>query len=529
MAYPEKKFIKALGKKFNLNDTDSELKIFDVLWELFQIGRKYDKDNKNKISESLSQNYLHLIAAILNKRNFNEFLPGDVILPHSISNNVFKRIKSFPLFPKRTRLPATGNMPISAALGPKKFVIFSDHHMTEKRHRHNYFSKNKSLYKDVLRYYSDEGYGLIENGDVEEYVIFEPTIKIANGYNNLIDKSGGPLGFDRDVGKVDWNDLRNRRTQNRIKILTSILDDNRDLYDLIDEKFASKGDRYYTRITGNHDMYLKTELIDLLPVNIKKNLCDALRITHIDRLRNVVIDEPRYFITHGHQFDASTLPQHAWALGEVYSETMACFIQGADRIWDTQKTLQWRKSARPKEFRNILASGKPDTNLPAINLQPLGINFSFNIETILESLMNNHEIAWEYFDHESQLLAVTEEVFKGDEYFKVRHLSETKLVEKLDYFYSHTDIKHFKHEPKLIIGHTHEPRRNAKKGETVPHLATNYLNSGSAGRFENLIWGIELADGKEKIISWSKEGNTMKRYRWGPSSIGTLNRRSYPH
>jgi hypothetical protein len=29
-----------------------------------------------------------------------------------------------------------------------------------------------------------------------------------------------------------------------------------------------------------------------------------------------------------------------------------------------------------------------------------------------------------------------------------------------------------------------------------------YLNSGAAGRFEGLLWGVELRDGQAQVISW---------------------------
>ena len=54
---------------------------------------------------------------------------------------------------------------------------------------------------ELLDYYADEGFGLIENGDVEEYTIFEPTIKIANGYNNLINKQPDTL-FEHLAGEM---------------------------------------------------------------------------------------------------------------------------------------------------------------------------------------------------------------------------------------------------------------------------------------------------------------------------------------
>ena len=501
----KKDFIQYIGYQYNLRKKTIDIPIFYVFWELYQIGDRYRKEKKTAIEEGLDENYKALIASIMGTSQFREYTGRDTIQEHTIDHNVFTRVKTITYRSKES-MPLGGNIsninppnidPIrrlnfphtrpqpNLNKGPINFVIFSDHHMTEKGHRHNYFEKNKELYMELLDYYADEGFGLIENGDVEEYTIFEPTIKIANGYNNLINKQPDTL-FEHlageNVGSINWEHLRVQRIKNRKEILPRIIEDNIELYELIDDKFAKKGSDYYTKVTGNHDPYLAQDLILTLPKNFRDNLCDVLKIHHkpIGGRQEYL----KYFVTHGHQFDSSTLPQHAFALGEVFSETLGWTIQGADRIWNASKTEPWRNPNKQVAFRNILATAKPMSN-PDSLFSGFGIGIDIAAEIVIEILMQGHEIAWEYFDNSSRIQAFQQEVMTGDEYFKVRHLSETVLVAELEKYYGHTDIRDWAHKPKLIIGHTHEPRSHPKRLTTKNGTTPYYLNSGSAGRFEN--------------------------------------------
>jgi len=78
--------------------------------------------------------------------------------------------------------------------------------------------------------------------------------------------------------------------------------------------------------------------------------------------------------------------------------------------------------------------------------------------------------------------------------------------------------------PKLICGHTHEPRQNAvfptDPGESEPwerpdmHRGASYLNSGSAGRYENLVWGVEIVGEEDRIVSWSRIDGALTKITW---------------
>jgi hypothetical protein len=52
------------------------------------------------------------------------------------------------------------------------------------------------------------------------------------------------------------------------------------------------------------------------------------------------------------------------------------------------------------------------------------------------------------------------------------------------------------------------------------------MNTGSAGRFENLIWCIEITGGTARVYSWSNSGTAThlvkKKVRWESNDNGKL-------
>src|SRR5262245_31902719 len=161
--------LKLVGKAYQLK-TDGDIEMFDDLWEVYQVGNKYRRDNEKALREEVERSYSTLTEIIQTKTARN---PG----------NGFRRIGT-----------AQNN----------NLVIFSDHHMTYRGHRHDYFFKfNFPLYYEVLRYYADGGFALVENGDMEELVIFEPTLTETQRRRKLVKK---PLGID-DIGNINWDEL----------------------------------------------------------------------------------------------------------------------------------------------------------------------------------------------------------------------------------------------------------------------------------------------------------------------------------
>jgi hypothetical protein len=141
-----------------------------------------------------------------------------------------------------------------------------------------------------------------------------------------------------------------------------------------------------------------------------------------------------------------------------------------------------------------------------------------------------HEVAWEYFENEDPYMAFVKEVCTGDEFFKYRHMNEAVLANAI--LRLNGNLKDF---PTLICGHTHEPSDRSKfrnSTDITPpdtpdrNLFTRYMNTGSAGRFENLIWCIEITGSTAKVHSWSNSGTenklVMKKIRWDSDDKGKL-------
>jgi hypothetical protein len=116
-------------------------------------------------------------------------------------------------------------------------------------------------------------------------------------------------------------------------------------------------------------------------------------------------------------------------------------------------------------------------------------------------------------------------VWTGEEAYKLRSLNEVELC--LRYTNEFLDI-HPPQElvpiPKLIIGHTYEPRQSAvfpvdpdqrEPGErSGNNSGVYYLNSGSAGRRQNLIWCIEITGNVDTIVSLSRIDGRPTRIAW---------------
>jgi predicted phosphodiesterase len=463
--------LKLLGKAYELK-TDTAIEMFDDLWEVYQVGNKYRRDNKKALQDEVEKSYSTL-TEIIRRTNLN---PG----------GGFRRIGTA----QNTNL-----------------VIFSDQHMTHRGHRHDYFFNfNFKLYCDVLRHYADRGFALVENGDLEELLIFNPTPDEAERRRKLVRK---PWGID-DIGEINWDELVGVRIETRRKQLENILNDNSAYYKLVKDSFGKS--RYY-KIAGNHDGYYSAEMEGMIEAEFWDGVVKDVLL--VERKTNNKVDLD-FVITHGHQFDESCAPPHAKAVGEVISECLSWAFQGPDRIWRVSDTHKWNSNP-VKEFSNVLSSesatttGHPD------------------LEVILEAFMG-HEVAWEYFENEDPYMAFVKEVCTGDEFFKYRHMNEDALANAI--LRLNQDLEDF---PTVICGHTHEPRDRSKFHNSTNRLPpdtndrnlfTRYMNTGSAGRFENLIWCIEITGSKAKIYSWSNsgtEGNpVMKKVRWKSDDEGKL-------
>ena len=463
--------LKDVGKAFSLKGKD-DTKMFDDLWEVYQVGNKYKRDHKKELADAVEEAY-------------------DTIV--NIASRTGKASKH--------GLKRVGDTTY------QKLVIFSDHHMTHRHHRHDYFFQfNFKLYLELLEKYEGDGFALVENGDVEELLIFDPTPNEAEKRRKLVTK---PLLIN-DIGKINWDELNGTRLEQRRKILERLFNDNDDYYQRV-KKFG-KG-RYY-KISGNHDTYSSGELEGMIENQYWDGIIlDALRVLGKATGGTAV----NFVITHGHQFDESCVAPHAAKVGEVISECLSWAFQGPDRIWTTSDTHKWT-SDQKKEFGNVLSSEHAFSTKDKA------------LEMFLECFMG-HEVAWEYFENSDPYMAFVKEVCTGDEFFKYRHMNENNLANAL--------LKKWKSKtgelPTVICGHTHEARHRSRftnttsvipPGTNDKNLFTKYMNTGSAGRFQNLVWCIEIVNGEATVYSWTNSGTKdnirLKKTKWESNGTGKL-------
>ncbi len=147
----------------------------------------------------------------------------------------------------------------------------------------------KGLYEVALGHYGAEGWGLIENGDVEDFWLV----------------GGSTYGVVYDAVRTFASALpRSARHQLRVHLygehLQRVVANNREIYDLIDELFHGRG--RYVRLAGNHDdCYLDDSVVEHL-----RGVHDGIEMYDF-----VVLDGqsgPKAVVTHGHHTDSWNAP-----------------------------------------------------------------------------------------------------------------------------------------------------------------------------------------------------------------------------
>ncbi len=417
-----------------------------------------------------------------------------------------------------------------------RFVVFSDHHLSTWRHRHNVFSgsggshfrwSNLTLYVAVLQRYREAGYTLVENGDIEDLVVFDPALHPGEFDRRLTiyDDAGGG---DQGLAALD----RHRATF-RAHLLADILSDpkNAAYYQILAELDA---DSRLIRLAGNHDWQVVTAWPEAVAraeaaaaargnwiQTFPKPSCfaDLLALEQNERWGGVLL--------HGHAFDRSSSPLRASRHGETISECLGTWFQGADRVWSwATHGAAW---AHGRPFRNMLVSGTSYDRQTL--LERVRRNGGYSVPVVLDARLRlqhpspldaqvwetlfEHPIAWDHFLDDPDEAGIAEEsaydaLVIGTEWLKFRHTEELLFTEELP--------KEIASPPLVVLGHTHEPRCDAIDEHGRP--ATWYLNSGAVGRFEGLMWGVEIVDGEPFVVSWHAEPfphGIPVRQRWGPA------------
>ena len=454
---------RSIAQQFSLAPDGSEDTTFDLGWKLKSYASDFAKDNVDETQEQVGRGFDDFAAAVRGERMSGR-------LGHA----------------ELTRLPVKG-----------RYVVFSDHHITHTGNRQNFMqtSGNLDLYRDVLEEYLDADFTLIEAGDVEDLVIFDPSEAELRQRLAILDDGNGDV--------ASWDTLDRRRLERRLAELRLIVNDsgNAEYYAML-RKFCDGG--RLVRVTGNHDYNLQRE--EFLAVLRRKLPGRAIPSDYVFLTDDTAAlgEDVRFAILHGHQFDTSCLPTYAPKLGELFSESLAWSYQGGDRTWkwrgDGASGRDWVEG---KGFNNNLVTDDPGSVWGGTAGAAIGA-FMGNLHSkdAWEQLFG-HLIAWEYFQNTDPQKAVEEEVRTGEAFFKYRHLNEEFIRRRLMDDFPDASVR-----PKLLLGHTHEVRhRSAYRGDditgTYPSFQ-HYLNCGAAGRFENLLWAVEIVDGVESVISWSR-------------------------
>jgi len=483
---------KAMAKRVNL--PDSKIPIFDDLWEITWESKKYKDAQDEAIKADLRDAY-DLAARVASDTDF----------PDNRQRLTWDRIADAPPSPN--------------------YVVFSDHHMMNHSSDFtldNYFKDlNRDLYMDILNVYADANdWCLIENGDVEECIIYEVSETEADMRKNLARNRNDYPITQEDTG---WDGFMQVRYANREQVLADLITEFSDYYTLIRDRFVSQGK--YVRTTGNHDTYSDTErertLLNMIeaPNALDGVNHDAGRIQDVVRIRRN--GDITHVVMHGHQFDTVSIQSgdvpYALSLGEVFSETQSWIYEGPDRFWPDRDCRAWLAGG---SIGNILAreTASEYENDATWNLLNAGgdtarTKIENDTQGFIEHLLG-HEIAWEYFENSDKFLALGLEVLQSDEWFKFRHLNERDLCSYYQSNYVvHAGLPLPGPIPKLVLGHTHEPRQNAVDPQRDQQYPL-YLNSGSAGRFENLIWAVEITPTEDRIVSWSRVKGRLRKTIW---------------
>jgi hypothetical protein len=372
-------------------------------------------------------------------------------------------------------------VPLPAPAKGRGYMIFSDIHREPEidvEFRIDHFTRNRELYMRALDWCWDQGYTVIENGDCEE-LWFEPTFHPA------------------------------RRLSKRDR-LERIVTAHQPVYDLL-AKFAKA--KRYRRSIGNHDSYLWEDAdvrawceANGFPATEGGFVVEAVK-TLDDMWPHIGLDPRKYsqtqsmLLVHGHQYDFWNCDEHN-RLGKFIANAVGVLVDALDDL-----IYDWRgvdMGGHPLvEFWDVLAPITPFDNWPP---REIARTWAEAIEQRrpMENLTQDSIMFSETFAAVMAMLMRSGPRFPDD--WSVL----------------------------LCLGHTHNPQSRP----WVPYLGrlnpfrtieifglrplenflwpkTRYLNSGTVGWWENLIWAIQITeDGQPRLVYWSGEDREPVTMDW---------------
>jgi hypothetical protein len=385
-----------------------------------------------------------------------------------------------PNRPENTTVLRTPGDPAGPA-GAVKYMIFSDIHRDASQDAAmgiHHFGKNQLQYQRILDWCASQNYIVLENGDPEE-LWYVPT-----------------FGAGRQPPRDRLQDIVQRHPGVYSRLAT----------------LASQ--KRYFRTIGNHDSYLWEDADTRAwcqQVNFAspagafvipqcKSLDDFLPPVFIGLSSFPYKDRKDMLVIHGHQFDFWNCDEHNW-LGKFITNAVAVPLDALDdplfqfRGIDRQGNVYFRFSdfvGRYEPWANWPAGPTARTWAQALEGRPLSENITKDSIMFLETLV--------------AAVGATLNTGAGLGSFGVQ----------------------------TCLGHTHNPQvrpdipyldplLNDWLGEQlgvdlppgVINLRTRYLNSGTVGWWEGIVWAIEIAEsGDVSLLYWATEDAEPVRMNW---------------
>jgi UDP-2,3-diacylglucosamine pyrophosphatase LpxH len=458
---------------------------------------------------------------------------------------------------KRLKPPKEDNDPTQTV----KYLILSDVHRDVgdnnleqfKFGRLDHFKGNSGLYLQILNYADENGYTVIEAGDCEELWYIRDFDEF-EGYNQWWEP------YKKWVEKIIGSDSVNKH--------------NHEVYKKLRE--LHKKQRYF-RCQGNHDSYLRDEnvvqplkdfmeadgggafeIYDFLIIpgvktmGIDLGLRDDFLDSNVpfedklDRLKGAIVDNintrrflgfdsrpynefKQLLIAHGHQWDFWNCDEHN-LLGKLITNIAAVPADSfMDPFVDTEGIAF---GGTPfMNFQNIAAETLVLSSWPVFRpalKQAHDIQHQDDSRRFLNDDIMYSETMASICAVYGLPLDVYEQDINGN---PVRHrVSETALIDRFG-----------KHCGNLIcLGHTHTPQCMPYHDiagylggtifsdivqaiqDIIPFVEASlinprstYLNSGTAGWMEGVIWGIEVHEsGQPRLVYWTKNHKEPERMDW---------------
>ena len=377
-------------------------------------------------------------------------------------------------------LPLPAPTPAQGGDAAVCYMIFSDTHRDapqDVEFRVEHFSRNRQLYLRALDWCIERGYTVLENGDCEE-LWYVPSFDPA-------------------------------KRQTKRDRLTEIVTKHKPVYDKL-AALAKQG--RHERSVGNHDSYLwedpdtrawsAANLPTLRGGFIVPN-CKPMDdlLPHVGLNPNDYTSRQAMLVIHGHQFDFWNCDEHN-RLGKFITNAAGVPADAFDDIVYDYRGVD-RLGHPLIELWDVLGPLTPWSNWPAEDLAR----------------------QWAEALEQRPLLAnVTQDSITFSETFAAA----------LGLLMRSGDLSPFNFHVILCIGHTHNPQsrpwvpylegfnpwRNTEVlGERVfEHafaLKTRYLNSGTVGWWEGVIWAIEITEeGQPRLVYWGGEDNEPVPMDW---------------